>query len=177
MVILKITPQSYRTSVQFSHCRVQLFETPWTVAGQASLSNTSSRSLLKAMSIELVMPSNHLIFCRPLLLLPSIFPRVFSNESALHIRCLKYWSFNLSISPSSEYSELIYFRTDWFDLLAVQGALKSLGLSFEDHSSFLSAVTICSHFGALENKVCHCFHCFPTYLTWSDGTGCYDLSF
>ena len=112
--------------------RVQLFATQWTAAGQASLSNTSSRSLLKAMSTESVMPSNHLIFCHPLLLLPSIFPsiRVFSNELALRIRCPKYWSFNLSISPSSEYSELIYFRTDWFDLLAVEVALKSQGALF-----------------------------------------------
>ena len=127
----KIKPKF--SSVQ-SLSRVQLLATPWTAAGQASLSNTSSQSLLKAMSIELVMPSNHLIFCHPLLLLPSIFPsiRVFANESALCIRCPKYWSFNLSISPSSEYSELISFKTDWFDLLAVQGTLKSL---LQHHSS------------------------------------------
>ena len=107
---------------------VQLFETPRTAAHQASLSITISESLLKLMSIESVMPSNHLILCRPLLLLPSIFPsiRVFSNESALHIRWPKYWSFSFSISPSTEYSGLISFRIDWFDLLAVQGALKSL---------------------------------------------------
>ena len=109
----------------FSHCRVRLFATPWTAACQASLSFTISQSLLKLMSIELVMPSNHLILCCPLLLLPSIFPsnRVFSSESALHIRWPKYWSF--SISPSSKYSGLISFRIDWFDL-AVQGTLKSL---------------------------------------------------
>ena len=112
-------------SVQLLSC-VQLFVTPWTAACQAALSITNSRSLLQLMSIESVMPSNHLILCHPLLLLPSIFPniRVFSNESALHIRWPKYWSF--SISPSNEYSGLISFRIDWFDLLAVQGTLKSL---------------------------------------------------
>ena len=108
-------------------CHVQLFATPWTAARQASLSFTISRSLLKLTSIESVMPSNHLILCHPLLL-PSIFPRirVFSNESALRIRWPKYWSFILSISPSNEYPELISFRMDWLDLLAVQGTLKSL---------------------------------------------------
>ena len=101
--------------------RVRLFVNAWTVALQASLSITNSRNLLKLMSIESVMPSNHLIFCRPLLFLPSIFPsiRVFSNESVLHIRWPKYYSFSFSISPSSEYSGLISFRMDWFDLLAV----------------------------------------------------------
>ena len=108
--------------------RVQLLATPWTAAGQASLSITKSQSLLKLMSIDLVMPSNHLILCCPLLLPPSIFPsiRVFSNKSVLHIRWPKYWSFSFSISPSNEYSGLISFRIDWFDLLAVQGTLKSL---------------------------------------------------
>ena len=107
---------------------VQLFATPWTAARQASLAFTSSLSLLKLMSIESVTPSNHLILCRPLLLLPSIFPsiRVFSNESALCIRWLKYWSFSFSISPSNEYSGLISFRMDCFDLLVVQGTLKHL---------------------------------------------------
>ena len=107
---------------------VQLFVTPWTVARQASLSITNSRSLLKLMSIELVMLSNHLILCRPLLLLPSIFPsiRVISNKSVLCIRWPKYWNFSFSISPSNEYSGLISFRMDWFDLLEVQGTLKSL---------------------------------------------------
>ena len=102
-----------KVSVQFS--RVRLFATPWTAAHQASLSITSSRSLLKLMSIESVMPSNHLILCRPLLLVPSIFPsiRVFSNESALCIRWPKYWSFSFNISPSSESSGLISFRMDW----------------------------------------------------------------
>ena len=114
------------SSVQ-SLIRVQLFSTPWTAAHQASLSITNSQSLLKLMSIESVMPSNHLILCCPLLLPPSIFPsiRVFSNESVLHIRCPKYWIFSFSISPSNEYSGLISFRLDWFGLLAVQGTLKS----------------------------------------------------
>ena len=108
--------------------------TPWTAAHQASLSITNSWSLPKLMSIESVMPSNHLIFCRPLLLLPSIFPSigVFSNESAFPIRWPKYWSFSFSISPSNEYSGLISFRRDWLDLLAVQGTLKSL---LQHHSS------------------------------------------
>ena len=107
---------------------------PWTAARQASLSITNSRSLLKFMSIELVMRSNSIILCHPLLLLPSIFPsiRVFSNESVLHIRWLKYWSFSFSISPSNEHSGLISFRMDWLDLLAVQGTLKSL---LQHHSS------------------------------------------
>ena len=114
------------SSVQFT-C-VQLFGTPWTAALQASLFITNSLSLLKLMSIELVIPSNDLILCRPLLLLPSIFPsiRVFSSESVLHIRWPKYWSFSFSISPSNEYSGLISFRMDWWNLLAVQGTLKSL---------------------------------------------------
>ena len=115
------------SSVQWvSH--VQLFVSPWTAARQASLSITNSQSLLKLMSIESVMPSKHLIFCRPLLLLPSIFPsiRVFLNESVLHIKWPKYWSFSFSISPSNEYSGLISFRMDWLDLLAVQRTLKSL---------------------------------------------------
>ena len=101
--------------------------TPWTAARQASLSITNSWSLLKLRSIESVMPSNHLILCCPLLLPPSIFPsiRVFSNESVLHIRWPKYWSFSFSVSPSNEYSGLISFRMDWLDLLAVQGRLKS----------------------------------------------------
>ena len=113
---------------------VQLFTTPYTAGRQASLSLTNTQSLHKPMSIELVMPSNHLILCRPLLLLPSIFPsiRVFSNKSALHIRWTKYQSFSFSISPSNEYSGLIFFRIDWFDLLAVQGTRKSL---VQQHSS------------------------------------------
>ena len=115
------------SSVQ-SRSHVQLFATPWTAACQASLTITNSQSLLKLMSTESVMPSNHLILCHPLLLLPSIFPsiRVFSNESGLHINWPKYWSFSCSISPSNEYSGLISFRIDWLDFLAVQGTLKSL---------------------------------------------------
>ena len=108
--------------------------TPWTAAHQASLSITNSWSLPKLKSIELVIPSNHLNLCHPLLLLPSIFPsiRVFSNESVLHIRWPKYWSFRFSISPSNEYSGLISFRIDWLNLLAVQGTLKNL---LQHHSS------------------------------------------
>ena len=107
---------------------VRLFASPWTAAHQASPSITNSQSLLKLMSIELVMPSNHLILCHPRLLLPLIFPSimVFSNESVLRIKWPKYWSFSFSISPSNEYSGLISFRMDWLDLLAVQGTLKSL---------------------------------------------------
>ena len=203
---------------------VRLFVTPWTTACQASLSFTISQSLLKVMSIESVMSSNHLILCCPLLLLPSIFPsiRVFSSESALHIRLPKYWSFSFSISPSNEHPGLISFRMDWLHLLAAQGILKSL---LQHHSSkasilrhsaffmvqlshpyvttektialtrwtfiskvmsllskmlsrlvitflprskrllnFMAAVTICRDFRAQENKVSHCFHCFPIYL-------------
>ena len=203
-----------------------------------SLSITNSRSLLKLMSIESVMPSNHLILCHPLLLQLSIFPsiRVFSNESALRIsRWPKYWSFSFSISPSNEYSGLISFRTDCFDLLAVQGTLKSL---LQHHSSKVSILQ-CSAFFTVQlshpymttgktialtwwtfvgkvislvfnmlsrlvitflprskclliswlqspsavifeppqNKVWLCFHCFPIYFPWSDGTRCHDLRF
>ena len=124
--------------------RVRLFATPWTAARQASLSIANSRTLLKLMSIKSMMPSNHIILCRPLLLLPSIFPsiRVFSNESVLHIRWPKYWSFSFSISPFNEYSGLISFRMDWLDLLAVQGILKSL---LQHHSSKAS-ILWCSAF-------------------------------
>ena len=130
-------------SVQFSSVqslsRVQLFVTPWTAACQASLSITNSQSLLKLMSIELVMPSNHLILCHPLLFLHSVFPsiRVFSSESALHIRYPKYWSFSFSISPSNEYSGLISFRIDWLYLLAIHRTLKSL---LQHHSSKASVL-------------------------------------
>ena len=120
-------PSVQLSSVQLlSH--VQLFATPWPAACQASLSITNFWSLLKLMSIKSVMPSNHLIICRPLLLPPSTFPsiRVFSNESVLRIRWPKYWSFSCSISPSNEYSGLISFRMDWLDLHAVQGTLKNL---------------------------------------------------
>ena len=121
------------SSIQLLSC-VQLFVTPWTAARQASLSITNSWSLLKLMSMESVMPSNHLILCCPLLLLPSVFPsiRVFSKESVLCIRWSKYWSFSFSISPFNEYSGLIFFRIDLFDLLAVQGTLKNL---LQYHSS------------------------------------------
>ena len=135
-------------SVQFSSLQslshVWLFATPWIPACQASLSITNSWSLPKLMSIESVMPSNHLILCRPLLLLPSIFPsiRVFSNESALRIRWPKYWSFSFNISPSNEHPGLISFRMDWLDLLAVQGTLKSL---LQHHSSKVSILR-CSAF-------------------------------
>ena len=198
--------------------------TPWTAACQTSLSITNSWSLLKLLSIESVMPSNHLILCLLLILPPSIFPviRVFSNESVLHIMWPKYWSFSFSISPSHEYSGLLSFRMDWLDLLAVQGTLKSL---LQHHSS-KAPILRCSAFFTVQlshpymitgktialtrwtfvgkvmsllfnmlsmlvigflpsskslliswlqspsaviseppqNKVCHCFHCFPIYL-------------
>ena len=135
-------------SVQFSSFQllsgIRLFATPWTGIRQASLSITNSRSLLKFMTIESVMPSNHLILCHALLLLLLIFPsiRVFCNESVLHIKWPKYWSFSFSISPSFEYSGLISFRMDWLDLLAVQGTLSSL---LQHHSS-KSSVLQCSTF-------------------------------
>ena len=124
--------------------RIRLFATPWTAAHQASRSITNSRSLLKLMSIKSVMPSNHLILCRPLLLMPSIFPsiRVFSNESALCIRWPKYWNFSFNISPSNEHPGLISFRMDWLAFLAVQGTLKSL---LQYHSSKAS-ILWCSAF-------------------------------
>ena len=133
----------YISSVQSLSC-VQLISTPRTAACQASLSVTNSHSLLKFMSIESVMTSNHLILSHPLLLLPSVFPgiRVFSNESVLHIRWPKYWSFSFSISPSNEYSGLISFMIDWFDLLAVQGTLKNL---LQHHSS-KGSILQCSAF-------------------------------
>ena len=123
-----VSEEQHQFSSVQSLSHVQLSATPWTTAHQASLSVTNSRSLLKLMSIALVMPSNHLILCHPLLLLPSIFPsiRVFSNELVLHIRLPKYLSFSFNISPSNEYLGLISFKIDWLDLLAVQGTLKSL---------------------------------------------------
>ena len=134
---------AYHVSVQ-SLSHTQLFVTPWTAKRQASLSITNSQSLPKLMSIESVMPSNHLILCRPLLLLPSFFPsiRVFPNESALCIRWSKYLSFSFNISPSNEHPGLISFRMDWLDLLAVQGTLKSL---LQHHSSKASILQ-CSAF-------------------------------
>ena len=136
VAVFKVRPRPspwHLSSVQSFIC-VLLFVTPWTAACQASLSITNSRSLPKPMSIESVMPSNHLIFCHPLLLLPSIFPsiRVFSNVSALCIRWPKYWSFSFNISPSNEHPGLISFRMDCLDLLTVQGTLKSL---LQHHSS------------------------------------------
>ena len=197
--------------------RVWLFTMACTVAHEASLSITNSRSFLKLTSIKTLMPSNHLNLSCPLLLLPSVFPsiRVFFSELALPIRWPKYWSFRFTISPSNIYSGLISFRIDWFDLLTVQGTLKSLlqhhsskasilqhsafiilqishsywktvaltrqtfvgkGMSLlsnmlsrfviaflprSKHLNFMAAVTICSDFGAKENRVCHCFHWFP----------------
>jgi len=134
-------PQSFH-SVQFSSAqslsRVQLFGTPWTTACQASLSITNSQNSPKLMSIKSVMPSNYLILCCPLLLLPSIFPniKVFSNESALRIGWPKFWSFSFNISPSNEYSGLIFLRMDCVDLLAVQGTLKSLLTTVQKHQFF-----------------------------------------
>ena len=131
------------SSVQ-SLSRVWLFATPWIAACQGSLSITNNRSLLKLMPIKLVMPSSHLILCRPLLLLPTIPPsiKVFSNKSTLRMRWPKYWSFSFSISPSSEHPGLISFRMDWLDLLAVQGTLKSV---LQHHSSKAS-IFRCSAF-------------------------------
>ena len=140
-------------SVQ-SLSRVQLFATPWTAPCQASLSITNSQSLLKLTSIELVMPSNHLILYHPLLLPPSIIPsiRVFSSESVLHIRWPKYWNFSFSISPSNEYSGPISFRMDWLSFLRVQGTLKSL---LQHHNSKASSVLQLSVFFGL-----------PWWLSW-----------
>ena len=133
------------SSVQFSHSVVSDSVTPWTPAHQASLSITNSQSLLKLMSIESVMPFSHLTLCFPLILPPSIFPsiRVFSNESALHIRWPEYWSFSFNISPSNEHPGLISFRMDWLDLLAVQGTLKSL---LQNHSSKASVFWLSGFF-------------------------------
>ena len=134
----------YFSSVQ-SLSHVRLFATPWITAHQASLSITNSQSLPKLMSIELVMPSSHLILCRPLLLLPSIFPsiRVFSNKSAFHTRWPKYWSFSFNFCPSNEHPGLISFRMDWLDLLAVQGTLKSL---LQHYSSKVSILWLSTFF-------------------------------
>ena len=134
----KILAPLFSSVQSLSH--VWVFTTPWTVACQASLYITNSQSLPKLTCIESVMPSNHLILCHPLLLLPSVFPdiRIFSNESTLHIRWPKYWSFSFNISPSNEHPGLISFRMDWLDLLEVQGALNSL---FQHHSS--KALILC----------------------------------
>ena len=152
----------YPTVIQFSSIqslsRVWLFATPWIAARQASLSITNSWSSLKLTSIESVMPSNHLFLCCPILLLPSIFPstRVFSNESVLHIRWPKYWSFSFSISPSNEYSGLISFRIEWLDLLAVQGTLKSL----LQHQSSKASILQCSAFFMV--------YLLHPYMTWKN---------
>ena len=166
------------SSVQLLSC-VWLFVIPWTVAHQASLSITNSWSPLKLMFIVSVMPSNHLIFCCPLLLPPSIFPsiRVFSNELVLRIRWPKYWSFSFSISPCNEYSGPVSFRSHRLDLLAVQGTLKSL---LQHHSSKASILWHLAFFIvqlSYPYKVSHWSHCFPICLPWSDGTRCHDLNF
>ena len=170
-----IQPSFPRIVVQSLSC-VQLFVTPWTATCQASLSFTISWSLPKLMFIELVMPSNHLILCCPLLLLSSIFPRirVFSSELAVRIRWSKYWSF--SISPSNEYSGLIFFRIDGFDLLAVQGTLKSL-LEHQELKIISSSVLSLFYFPALtslhdywknhnfyQSKPCFLCSCFPAWM-------------
>ena len=148
VVVIVCVCEGESSSVQFSSVqslsRIQLFVTPWIAARQASLSITNSRSSLKLMSIESVMPSSHLILCHPLLLLPTIPPsiRVFSNESSLHMRWPKYWCFSFSIIPSKEIPGLISFRVDWLDLLAVQGTLKSL----LQHHSYKASILQCSAF-------------------------------
>ena len=148
------------SSIQLLSC-VRLFATPWTAARQASLSITKSQSLFKIMFIELVMPSNNFILCDPLLLLPSIFCsiRVFSSESVLHIRWPKYWSFSFNISPSNEYSGLISFRIEWFDLLAVQGTLRVFcNITVQKHQFFHAQLSLWpnSHIRTwlLEKQVC-----------------------
>ena len=186
-------PIAGNSSVQ-SLSHVRLFVTPWTAAHQASLSITNSWSLLKLIFVESVISFNHLILCHPPLLLPSIFPsiRVFSNESVLRIRWPKYWSFSFSLSPSNEYSGLISFRIDWFDLLAVQGTLKSL---LQHHSSSKNTGVGCqallqeifptqgsnpgllhcrwilyhlSHQGNLQAfSLLRVYHCVPSFLRFS----------
>ena len=140
--------------------RVRLFATPWTAARQASLSITNTWSLLKLMSIQLVMPFNHLILCHPLLLLPSIFPsiKVFPNESVLHIRWPKYWSFSFNISPSNEYSGLISFRMDWLYLFAVQGTLKSLLQHHSSKASVLSALRCWPNLYPFQSHFCFYYY-------------------
>ena len=140
-IVLRSQNGCFSSVQSLSH--VRLFAVPWTAARQASLSITNSRSPPKPMSVESVMPSNHLILCHPLLLLPSIFPsiRFFSNEWALRIRWSKYWSFSFNISPSSEHPGLISFRMDWLDLLAVQGTLKSLLKHYSSKASIIWCLT------------------------------------
>ena len=143
-LVVKFQNQLWISSVK-SLSHVWLFATPWTATRQASLSITNSRSPPKPMSMESVMPSNHLILCHPLLLLPSIFPsiRVFSNESVLLIMWPKYWIFSFSISPSNDYSGSISFRMDWLNLLAVWGILKSLLQHYSSKTSILRALIFC----------------------------------
>ena len=154
--ILLIFPSQF-SSVQLLSC-AQLFATPWIEARQASLSITNSRTSLKLMSLESVMPSSHLILCHPLLLLPSIFPSitVFSNESVLCTRWPKYWSFSFSISPSNEHPGLISFRMDWLDLLAVQGKLRSL---LQHHSSKASILQRSAFFTVQLSEFVICVSC------------------
>ena len=152
VVVVLTLYQCFFDSVQFisvqSLSHVPLFATPWTATCQASLSITNSQSLLKLMSIESGMPSNHLILCHPLLLLPPVFPsiKVFSSESVLHIRWPEYWSFSFSISPSNEYSGLISFTIDWLDFLAVQRTLKSLlNTTVQKHQFFGAQLSLWSN--------------------------------
>ena len=156
--------RSVISSVQLLCC-VRLFATLWITARQVSLSITNSRSLLKPMSMESVMLSNHLILCRPLLLLTTILPsiRVFSDESTLHMRWPKYWSFSFNISPSNEYSGLISFRMDWLDLLAVQGTLKSL---LQHHSSKAS---IFWHSAFFTVQLSYPYMTTEKTIVWRDG--------
>ena len=162
---------STKTAYQFSSVqklsRVQLFMTPWIAACQASLSITTSQSLLKLMSIKSVMSSSHLILCHPLLLLPLILPsiRVFSNESALHMKWPKYWSFSFSVSPSNEHSGLISFRMDWLDLLAVQGTLKSLLQHHSSKASILSGFSL-RWFLLLRIQAIECTSCSSCVWMW-----------
>ena len=158
-----LTLLSFSSVQSLSH--VQHYATPWTTAHQASLSIINCWSLPKPMSIESVMPSNHLILCPPLLLLPSIFPsiRIFSNELALHIRWPKDWSFSFNISPSNEHSGLISFRMDWLDLLAVQGTLKSL----LQHRSSKASILQCSAFCIVQ--LSHPYMTTGKPLPWLDG--------
>ena len=155
------------SSVQ-SLCHVQLFAIPWTAAHQASLSITNSCSPPKPMSIESMMPYNHLILCRPFLLLPSIFPsiRVFSNESPLCMRWPNYWSFNFNISPSNEHPGLISFRMDWLDLLAVQGTLRSL-----PPAQCVSGFTL-HRSSRLRKEYVEAVYCHPAYLTYMQSMSC-----
>ena len=148
---------------------VQLFETPWTVAHQASLTFTISQSLLKLLSIELVTPFNHLILCHPLPLLPSVFAsiRIFSHKSALHIRWPKYWSFSFSVSLSNEYSGLISFRIDWFDLLEVQETLKSF-LQHDILKASVSSMSLSLLYGPTLTSIHYCWKSHSFFHSWKN---------